>query len=158
MWYFEQVLLRYCNLVRRAFLPESLENFPAQKQNEYGEWTLEKSELPSAWLPQCVRYFKLCPHDAQNFPKRPNWYKALNIAFPQGFIVSLGSYLYKSLVTHLFVLKRWIIRWHNWQVAKNKKVIFGPKTVCAVTLTSLISHIHGVMVHPSLYYTMGWDN
>ncbi|XP_067945613.1 exocyst complex component 2-like [Watersipora subatra] len=61
-----ELLLTYCNLVRRAFLPESLQSYSEHKQLEYGDWTLSKSELPSAWLPQCVRTVRQCAESLRN--------------------------------------------------------------------------------------------
>lgn len=65
----------FSNLLRAAFLPESLENLPKEEKQKYGEWPESKKEISGAWLPHCVRYVRSCasslctldlPGDSQN--------------------------------------------------------------------------------------------
>lgn len=48
----------FSNLLRAAFLPESLENLPKEEKQKYGEWPESKKEISGAWLPHCVRYVR----------------------------------------------------------------------------------------------------
>ena len=48
----------FSNLLRAAFLPQSLENIPAEDKEKYGEWPESKREISGAWLPHCVRHVR----------------------------------------------------------------------------------------------------
>ena len=48
----------FSNLLRAAFLPQSLENIPKEDKQKYGEWPESKREISGAWLPHCVRYVR----------------------------------------------------------------------------------------------------
>ncbi|XP_033125321.1 exocyst complex component 2-like isoform X2 [Anneissia japonica] len=50
-----EILKLLSNLVRAAFLPESLSKLPKHEQDKYGMWNEVTHESASAWLPQCVR-------------------------------------------------------------------------------------------------------
>lgn len=55
-----EVINFFTNLVRAAFLPESLENLPHPEREKYGIWPESKQDLPFAWLPHCVRCVRSC--------------------------------------------------------------------------------------------------
>ncbi|XP_078337720.1 exocyst complex component 2-like isoform X2 [Crassostrea virginica] len=50
----------FSNLVRAAFLPDSLENIPKETRDPYGKWPCPCSEIPGGWLPSSVRYIRFC--------------------------------------------------------------------------------------------------
>ncbi|XP_041376144.1 exocyst complex component 2-like isoform X2 [Gigantopelta aegis] len=50
----------FTNLIRAAFLPESLETIPDIERQKYGIWPGKKKDVPGAWLPHCVRHIRMC--------------------------------------------------------------------------------------------------
>ncbi|XP_062584867.1 exocyst complex component 2-like isoform X2 [Saccostrea cucullata] len=50
----------FSNLVRAAFLPESLENIPKETRDTYGTWPAPCSDIPGGWLPSSVRHVRFC--------------------------------------------------------------------------------------------------
>ncbi|KAL5021978.1 hypothetical protein ScPMuIL_001133 [Solemya velum] len=54
------VIVLFVNLLRAAFLPETLENIPLQNKEVYGKWPATKQDISGAWLPHCVRYVRGC--------------------------------------------------------------------------------------------------
>ncbi|XP_029647749.1 exocyst complex component 2-like isoform X1 [Octopus sinensis] len=60
------VITFFANLVRAAFLPESLENLPREEREKYGIWPENKQEIPFAWLPHCVRCVRSCVSSLTN--------------------------------------------------------------------------------------------
>ncbi|GAB1601968.1 exocyst complex component 2-like isoform X1 [Argonauta hians] len=60
------VITFFANLVRAAFLPESLENLPKDQREKYGIWPENKKDIPFAWLPHCVRCVRSCVSSLTN--------------------------------------------------------------------------------------------
>ncbi|ELT91409.1 hypothetical protein CAPTEDRAFT_186875, partial [Capitella teleta] len=58
----QDVVQYYCNAVRSAFLPDSLENLPAEIRLAAGQWGSAdpKKDSPVSWLPICVRHIRAC--------------------------------------------------------------------------------------------------
>ncbi|XP_013403813.1 exocyst complex component 2 isoform X2 [Lingula anatina] len=54
------VIQLFSNLMRAAFLPESLENIDPALRKTFGEWSESKHDTRGAWLPHCVRYIRSC--------------------------------------------------------------------------------------------------
>ncbi|XP_048748841.2 exocyst complex component 2-like isoform X2 [Ostrea edulis] len=50
----------FSNLVRAAFLPESLENIAQETREGYGKWPAPCSDIPGGWLPSSVRHVRFC--------------------------------------------------------------------------------------------------
>uniref|UniRef100_K1QJP7 Exocyst complex component 2 n=1 Tax=Magallana gigas TaxID=29159 RepID=K1QJP7_MAGGI len=50
----------FSNLVRAAFLPESLENIAKETRDSFGKWPCPCSDIPGGWLPSSVRYIRFC--------------------------------------------------------------------------------------------------
>ncbi|XP_064599052.1 exocyst complex component 2-like [Liolophura sinensis] len=50
----------FTNMIRAAFLPESLENLPKEDRMKFGIWPSDKRDIPGTWLPHCVRYIRSC--------------------------------------------------------------------------------------------------
>lgn len=48
----------FSNLVRAAFLPESLENIAKEMRDSFGKWPCPCSDIPGGWLPSSVRYIR----------------------------------------------------------------------------------------------------
>lgn len=48
----------FSNLVRAAFLPESLENIAQETREGYGKWPAPCSDIPGGWLPSSVRHVR----------------------------------------------------------------------------------------------------
>lgn len=48
----------FSNLVRAAFLPESLENIAKETRDSFGKWPCPCSDIPGGWLPSSVRYIR----------------------------------------------------------------------------------------------------
>lgn len=48
----------FSNLVRAAFLPESLENIAQETRDSFGKWPCPCSDIPGGWLPSSVRYIR----------------------------------------------------------------------------------------------------
>ncbi|KAL3858816.1 hypothetical protein ACJMK2_009069 [Sinanodonta woodiana] len=55
-----EILRLFSNLLRAAFLPNSLENLSEKERQMYGQWPENKRDVPGAWLPHCVRYVRSC--------------------------------------------------------------------------------------------------
>lgn len=54
------IIALFTNLIRAAFLPQSLENVAPEERRVYGIWPESKHDIPSAWLPSCVRHVRGC--------------------------------------------------------------------------------------------------
>ncbi|XP_064641021.1 exocyst complex component 2-like isoform X2 [Lineus longissimus] len=55
-----EVINLFSNLLRAAFLPDTLESLERKERKNYGHWPDPRIDIPGAWLPHCVRYVRSC--------------------------------------------------------------------------------------------------